>query len=84
MQCLGAVFGDVLVERLGLEGVAVEDECGRDRALRDPSSNVVLFPLTMISKRIERGDIVDVLDLQMMAVTSVSEHRRSLPGGSNN
>ena len=34
----------------------VEDEKGRDPAIRIPGTTVILFPLTMISKRIERGE----------------------------
>jgi Domain of unknown function (DUF3806) len=41
----------------------VEDEHGRDPAIRYAETSVILFPLTMISKRIESGERVDVFDL---------------------
>ena len=41
----------------------VEDEQGRDPALRLKGTSVLLFPMTMIAKRIERGEAVDVYDL---------------------
>ncbi len=63
LQCLGIALGDAIAQELALEWVTVEDEFGRDPALRVPGTTVLLFPLTMISKRIERGEHVDVDDL---------------------
>lgn len=63
LQAMGIVLGDVLVADLGFEWVIVSDEKGRDPAIRYPGSTVMLFPLTMISKRIERGEDVDVRQL---------------------
>ncbi|NSX55964.1 DUF3806 domain-containing protein [Parasulfitobacter algicola] len=63
LQCMGIVLGDALVQQHGFEWVAVEDDFGRDPALRVERTSVLLFPLTMISKRVERGEIVDVFDL---------------------
>jgi len=60
LQSLGITLGDALAQQLGLTWVAVEDEYGRDPALEDPESTIKLFPLTMISKRVEQGEIVDV------------------------
>lgn len=63
LQSLGITFGDALAGTMGLTWVMVEDEYGRAYALQDPESTIILFPWTMISKRIERGDAVDVLAL---------------------
>ena len=63
LQCLGITLGDALVQELGLEWVMVEDEYGRDPAIRKPGTTVLAFPLTMISKRVERGEAVVVRDL---------------------
>lgn len=63
LQCMGIVLGDALALQHGLEWVTVEDKFGRDPALSVPQTSVLLFPLTMISKRIERGEKVDVFDL---------------------
>src|SRR6476646_11374654 len=51
LQSLGVTFGDALAQELGLAWVAVEDEHGRDPALRDPGTSIVAFPMTTISKR---------------------------------
>lgn len=63
LQCMGVVLGDALAQQHGFEWVAVEDDFGRDPALRVQQTTVLLFPLTMISKRIERGETVDVFSL---------------------
>lgn len=64
LQSLGIVLGDALVQHVGgAEWVMVEDEYGRDPAVRIKGTTVLLFPLTMISKRIEAGEPVDVFAL---------------------
>lgn len=63
LQCMGIVLGDAFVQELGMRWVTVEDEHGRDPALQLPGTSVLLFPLTMVAKRVERGEAVDVFDL---------------------
>jgi hypothetical protein len=71
LQCLGIVFGDVFVQDMGMEWIMVEDEYGRDPAVRLPNTTIILYPMTMISKRIERGEKVDVFDLYNGAAAQV-------------
>jgi len=54
LQALGVVLGDVMERQLGFEWVIVEDELGRSRALRFEDTDTLVFPITMISKRVER------------------------------
>ena len=63
LQCLGITLGDALVQRLDLKWMSVEDEYGRDPALIMEGTSIVLFPLTMISKRIEAGEEVDIYEI---------------------
>lgn len=63
LQALGVSLGDVMAHRLGLRWVAVEDELGTSRALRLGDSETLVFPVTMISKRVETGVRVDVAEL---------------------
>lgn len=63
LQSMGVVLGDVFVQDMGFKWVIVQDALGRDPALQYKDSKVLLFPLTMISKRLERGEDVDVFDL---------------------
>lgn len=63
LQSLGIVLGDAFVQDMEMEWIIVEDEYGRDPAVRLPHTTIILFPLTMISKRVERGEDVDVFNL---------------------
>jgi len=63
LQCLGITIGDALVQALNFTWVEVEDEYGTDPALKLGDSSLILFPLTMISKRIEKDEKVDVFEL---------------------
>ena len=76
LQCLGIVLGDALMQEIGLEWIMVEDEYGRDPAVRMPKTTIILYPMTMISKRIERGEAVDVFELFNGVAAQVEELQR--------
>ena len=63
LQCLGITIGDALVQGLNFTWIEVEDEYGTDPALKLDDTSLILFPLTMISKRIEKDEKVDVFEL---------------------
>jgi len=63
LQSLGIALGDAVAQKMGLNWVAVQDDLGRDPALSLPRTSILVFPLTWISKRIERGEKVDVIEL---------------------
>ena len=63
LQCLGVAFGDVLTSELPLRWVMVTDEYGTDPTLRFKKTTIQINALTMISKRIERGERVNLLEL---------------------
>jgi Domain of unknown function (DUF3806) len=63
LQSLGVVFGDVLASELPLRGVMITDEYGTDPTLRFKNTSVNINVLTMISKRVERDEPVDVFAL---------------------
>lgn len=67
LQSLGVVLGDVMVAQLGFAWVVVEDELGRSRALRMGESDELIFPVTMISKRVERDIRFSVEELYATA-----------------
>jgi hypothetical protein len=60
LQSLGVVFGDVLTSELPLRWVMITDEFGTDPTLRFKNTSININALTMISKRVERDDPVDV------------------------
>lgn len=76
LQCLGIVLGDAFVQELGMEWVMVEDEYGRDPAVRLPNTSIILYPMTMISKRVERGEQVDVFEMFNGVAAQVEELQR--------
>lgn len=78
LQALGVVLGDVMAAQLGLTWVVLEDDLGRSRALRLDETDVVLFPVTMISKRVELDVPFRVEDLYQKAVHTVES--ASTPG----
>lgn len=73
LQSLGIVFGDVLARVTGAEWVQVDDERGTDAALRFGGPDDLAFPLTMISRRVEAGDEVDVLELFRAVATMIAQ-----------
>jgi hypothetical protein len=61
LQALGIAFGKVFIENNALyDWWMVEDEYGRDPAIRYKETTLLVFPQTMISKRIEDGEEVEV------------------------
>jgi Domain of unknown function (DUF3806) len=79
LQSLGVAFGDALAQELKLHWILVEDEHGKDPALHDPGTTITLFPLTSISKRIEKGEQVNIRQLFDDACNTVSRLRAELP-----
>lgn len=78
LQCLGIAFGDALAQETSLEWAAVEDEYGRDPALIQRGTSIVLFPQTSISKRIEAGEAVHVRELFAAACKTLQKVRDEL------
>lgn len=78
LQALGVVLGDVMVKQLGFSWVVVQDEIGRSRALRFRDTDTLVFPVTMISKRVE-GDVrFEVSDLYAKA-EAIAARNGALP-----
>lgn len=64
LQSLGIVFGKVLVnDTPHYDWWVVEDDYGKDACIRYKETSLIVFPQTMISKRIEDGILVNVLEL---------------------
>lgn len=70
-QAMGVVLGDILAKRLDMDWVIVEDQLGRSRALRYGKTDIVIFPVTMISRRYKTGLTVDIQALYDKTVSSV-------------
>jgi hypothetical protein len=64
LQALGLAFGRAFIhENADFDWWMVEDEYGRDPAIRYKRSSLLAFPRTMLSKRIEDGELPNVTEL---------------------
>jgi len=81
LQALGVALGDVMAEQLGLTWVVVEDRLGRSRALRFRESENLIFPVTMISKRVEGKVRFRVLELFEETSSRVDDFALRARGG---
>lgn len=73
LQCVGVAFGDVLASELPLHWTMVTDEYGTDPTLRFKESTIQVNALTMISKRVEQGERVNVNQLLQQTATAVNQ-----------
>ena len=76
LQCLGVILGDAVVQHLEMEWVTVVDEDGRSTAVHMPKTSIILFPVTMIHRRLMEGTAgpdVDVFGLFNNALAQVGK-----------
>ena len=59
-QNLGILFGDILANQLDLNWVAYEDELGASKALRWKKTLNFVFPITMLSRRKQFNQEIDI------------------------
>jgi len=76
LQSLGVAFGDVLASELSLRWVMITDEYGTDPTLRFKNTSININALTMISKRVERDEPVDVFWLLDKNREALAEARK--------
>lgn len=72
-QAMGLVLGDILAKRLNMEWIIIHDKVGRSRALRYQKTDIVVFPVTLISRRYKTGLNVDIQALYDKTVQSVEK-----------
>jgi len=78
-QCLGVALGRVMAKNIeGLDWWIVEDEYGRDPCLRYKQSTLQINPLTMISKRLERGESVSVRQLYQLTIETIADRKHTI------
>jgi len=81
LQSLGVALGDLMAAQLDLKWVAVVDDLGRSRALQWGDGEDLIFPITMISKRVEVDLRFRVEDLYDKAEVAVKGFRMRASGG---
>ncbi len=70
-QCIGVVFGNIFVANTSMCWVRVANECGDMISLHSEAIHFTLYPLTMISKRLEDGRNIDLMALYEDLATSL-------------
>jgi len=76
LQSLGIAFGKVFVNcNEHYDWWMVEDEYGRDPAVRYKETSLLVFPQTMISKRIEDGEDIQLPAFYENLVNQLEEIR---------
>ncbi|GAB1258931.1 DUF3806 domain-containing protein [Aurantivibrio plasticivorans] len=61
LQALGMTFGQVIAtQNTDYDWWIIDDEDGRDPCLRFGETELLIYPQTIISRRIEAGETVDV------------------------
>ena len=76
LQCLGIAFGDVLASELPLRWMMVTDQYGTDPTLRYKDTTIQINALTIVSKRVERDEEVDVETMLRMTGEQVAQVER--------
>jgi Domain of unknown function (DUF3806) len=80
-QCLGVALGRVMTKNIdGLDWWIVQDEYGRDPCLRYRHTTLQINPLTMISKRLERGELVSVRELYRRTIEAIASRKDAIDG----
>ena len=79
LQAMGVIMGDLLAADLGMHWVIYEDGLGRSRALRYRETDNYLYPITMISRRREAGNLTPVADIYRKAFDIIAPLRTPGP-----
>lgn len=80
LQSLGLLLGKVFVnENAEYDWWVVEDEYGRDPAIRLGETALLIFPLTFISKRVEDGETLDIQEFYSGLIQRLAEIRDENP-----
>jgi hypothetical protein len=79
LQAMGLILGDLLAADLDMQWVIYEDKLGRSRALRYAETDNYLFPMTMISRRLEGDAYTPVVAIYDKAYQSIYKIRPERP-----
>lgn len=79
LQALGSVLGELLAKEFRLPWEVYSDQLGRSRGLRIDNTRQVIFPLTMISRRIEADANADINRIYAKAVDIIRYTRANSP-----
>lgn len=74
LQAMGVVLGKLLEKELKLKWMGYEDKVGYSRALCVPNTAHCLFPITMLSRRLEVGLQVNVKKIYANAIALIDPY----------
>ncbi|MCW7503522.1 DUF3806 domain-containing protein [Leptospira paudalimensis] len=69
---IGVIIGDILVQKHNMKWLAVEDKFGRDPVIFVDRTLYYIGTLTLISKRIEDGEKIDIKHL----ISQIEDHMK--------
>ncbi len=73
LQAMGVVMGNLMADEHRLRWVVYQDDRGRSRALQLDERPVFVFPITIISRRVDVGLEVDVAALYAKAIAEIQD-----------
>lgn len=79
LQATGVVLGNLMVKTHGLSWRVYEDERGRSRAVCAQASDHCLFPVTMLSRRLQVGLVVNVQEVYDNAMALIAPYLPQKP-----
>lgn len=79
LQAMGIILGDLLAADLGMHWVVYQDQLGRSKVLRYRQTDNYLFPVTMISRRIEVDNREPVVEIYQKAYDIVVATQKKPP-----
>ncbi len=79
LQALGVVLGNVMVAEFGLEWKKYSDRIGTSRAACIPGTQECVFPVTMLSRRMEVGLMPDVKRIYSEVQEMIKPFQPKLP-----
>jgi hypothetical protein len=66
LTVFGTVFGEILAAEIPMKWVVYQDEHGSDFALQFQDLALFVFPRDMILKRVEKGENIEHINLEVM------------------
>ena len=70
---LGLSFGETIIAEAGYEWVRVEDEYGEETVLSPKGKQIICSPISMIQKRIDQSEDIDVSILRDETIRLVQD-----------
>jgi hypothetical protein len=74
-QAMGVVIGDLMADEFDLHWVSVEDEYGVSKALQWQDTMNFVFPITLLSKRVQFGQEINIPEIYEKLRTDIESFK---------